>query len=79
MPDCVSPNVTILMQCGLHQRHRGSKTFPLARSHQCEARGTQGSMKNCTSRESASPLSRLSRGFRDKIIDPPLGGIMRLA
>ena len=30
------------------------------------ARGTQGSSKNCTSRESVSPLSRLIRGFRNK-------------
>ena len=28
--------------------------------------GTQGSRKNCTSRESVSPLSRLIRGFRNK-------------
>ena len=33
-----------------------------------EAEGTQGSIvsKNCTSRESVSPLSRLIRGFRNK-------------
>ena len=37
--------------------------------------GTQGSSKNCTSRESVSPLSRLIRG----IIDPPFGGSMRVA
>ena len=30
------------------------------------ARGAQGSIKNCTSRESVSPLSRLIRGFRNK-------------
>ena len=30
------------------------------------AKGTQGSSKNCTSRESVSPLSRLLRGFRNK-------------
>ena len=30
------------------------------------AQGTQGSSKNCTSRESVSPLSRLIRGFRYK-------------
>ena len=30
------------------------------------AQGTQSSSKNCTSRESASPLSRLIRGFRNK-------------
>ena len=29
------------------------------------AQGTQGSNKNCTSRESVSPLSRLIRGFRN--------------
>ena len=29
------------------------------------AQGTQGSSKNCTSRESVSPLSRLIRGFRN--------------
>ena len=28
--------------------------------------GTQGSSKNCTSRESVPPLSRLIRGFRNK-------------
>ena len=31
-----------------------------------EAHGTQGLSKNCTSRESVSPLSRLVRGFRNK-------------
>ena len=30
------------------------------------AQGTQGSSKNCTSRESVSPLSRLIRGFRNE-------------
>ena len=30
------------------------------------AQGTQGSSKNCTNRESVSPLSRLIRGFRNK-------------
>ena len=30
------------------------------------AQGTQGSSKNCTSRESVSPLSRLIIGFRYK-------------
>ena len=30
------------------------------------AQGTQGSSRNCTSRESVSPLSRLIRGFRKK-------------
>ena len=30
------------------------------------AQGTQGSSRNCTSRESVSPLSRLTRGFRNK-------------
>ena len=30
------------------------------------AQGTQGSSKNCTSRESVSPLSRLIGGFRNK-------------
>ena len=30
------------------------------------ARGSLGSSKNCTSRESVSPLSRLIRGFRNK-------------
>ena len=32
-PDCVSPNVTILIQYGIHHPYRDSKTFPLARSH----------------------------------------------
>ena len=43
------------------------------------AQGTQGSSKNCTSRESVPPLSRLIRGFVTSIIDPPLGGSMRVA
>ena len=30
------------------------------------AQGTQGSSKNCTSRESVSPLLRVTRGFRNK-------------
>ena len=30
------------------------------------AQGTQGSSKNCTSRDSVSPMSRLIRGFRNK-------------
>ena len=30
-----------------------------------EAQGTQGSSRNCTSRERVSPLSRLIRGFRN--------------
>ena len=30
------------------------------------AQGTQDLSKNCTSRESVSPLSRLIRGFRNK-------------
>ena len=30
------------------------------------AQGTQGLSKNCTSRESVSPLSRLIRGYRNK-------------
>ena len=30
------------------------------------AQGTQDSSKNCTSRESVSPLSRLIRGFRNQ-------------
>ena len=30
------------------------------------AQGAQGSSRNCTSRESVSPLSRLIRGFRNK-------------
>ena len=32
------------------------------------AQGTQGSSKNCTSREGVSPLSRLVRGFRNKYL-----------
>ena len=32
------------------------------------AQGTQGSSKNCASRESVSPLSRLIRAFRNKYI-----------
>ena len=43
------------------------------------AQGAQGSSKICTSRESVSPLSRLIRGFRNSIIDPPSGGSMRVA
>ena len=41
------------------------------------AQGTQGLSKNCTSRDSGSPLSRLIRGFR--IIDSPLRGSTRVA
>ena len=42
-------------------------------------KGTLGPRKNCTSRESVSPLSRLIRDFRNKIsiIDPSLGGSIR--
>ena len=36
------------------------------------AQGTQGSSKNCTSRESVSPLPSLIRGFRDKYDSSPL-------
>ena len=39
------------------------------------AQGTQGSSKNCTSRESVSPLSRLARGFRNKYHCSPVGRI----
>ena len=35
------------------------------------AQGTQSSSKNCTSRESVSPLSRLIRDFRNKYHIPP--------
>ena len=40
-----------------------------------EAQGTQGLSKNCTSRESASPLSRLIRGFPNKNRSSPHGRI----
>ena len=43
------------------------------------AQYTQDSSKNCTSRDSVSPLSRLIRGFRISIIDRALGGSMRVA
>ena len=36
-----------------------------------EAQVTLGVSKNCTSRESVSPLSRLIKGFVISIIDPP--------
>ena len=36
------------------------------------AQGTQGLNKNCTSRESVPPLSRLTRGFRNKYHRSPL-------
>ena len=39
------------------------------------AQGTQGLSKNCTSRETVSPLSRLIRGFRNTYHIPPLGRI----
>ena len=39
------------------------------------AQGAQGLSKNCTSRESVSPLSRLIRGFRNKYHWSPLGRI----
>ena len=42
------------------------------------AQGSPGPSKICTSREGVSPLSRLIRGFRNSIIDPPLGGPMRV-
>ena len=44
-----------------------------------EAKGTQGLSKNCISRENMSSLSRLIRGFVISIIDPSLGGSMRVA
>ena len=44
-----------------------------------EAQGAQGSSKNCTSRESMPPSSRLIRGFRNSIVDAPLGGSLRVA
>ena len=40
------------------------------------AQGAQGSSKICTNRESVSPLSEV---FVTSIIDPPLGGSMRVA
>ena len=40
-----------------------------------EAQGTQGLSKNCTNRESVSPLSRLIKGFRNKYHSSPLGRI----
>ena len=43
------------------------------------AQGTQGSSKNCTSRESVSPLSCLIRGFRNMYNLFSLGGPMRVA
>ena len=39
------------------------------------AQGTQGSSKNCTSREGISPLSRLIRAFRNEYNRSPLGKI----
>ena len=42
------------------------------------AQRTQSLSKDCTSRESVSSLSRLIRGFALSIIDPPLGGSMRV-
>ena len=43
------------------------------------AQGIQGLSKNCTSRESVSPLSRLIKDFRNDIIDTHPGGSMRVA
>ena len=43
------------------------------------AQGTQGLSKNCTSRESMAPLSRLIRGFRSKYHRSHLGGSVRVA
>ena len=43
------------------------------------AQGTQGLRKNCSSRDSVPPLSRLFRGFHNSIIDPPWGGSIRVA
>ena len=39
------------------------------------AQGTQGSSKNCTSRDGMSPLSRLIRGLRNKYYWSPCGTI----
>ena len=39
------------------------------------AQGTQGLSRDCTSRESVFPLSRLIRDFRNKYHQSPLGSI----
>ena len=47
-----------------------------------EAQSTQSLFKNCTGRKNVPPLSRLIRGFGNKVtstIDPPLGGTIRVA
>ena len=44
-----------------------------------EAQYTQGLSKSYTSRESVSSLSHPIKGFRISIIDPPVGGSMRVA
>ena len=53
-PDCA-------VMCNLIHTHK--HTHKETRE---EAQGTQGLSKNCRSRESVSPVSRLIRGFRNK-------------
>ena len=52
-PDCA-------VMCNLINTHTHTN-----KGEEGEAQGTQGSNKNCTSREDVFPLSRLIIGFRD--------------
>ena len=63
-PDCV-------VMCNLINTyiHTYIHTYILNKYIHTYVRGAQGTLslsKNCTSRESVSPLSRLIRGFRNK-------------
>ena len=75
-PDCV-------VMCNLINTHTHTHTHTQTNPDNLESnkkarrveQDTQGSSKNCTSRESVSPLSRLTRGFRNKYHCSPLGRI----
>ena len=55
---------------GKREKCRNERVGPVAANadnlERNKEQGTQGSSKNCTSRESVSPLSCLIRGFRNK-------------
>ena len=71
-PDCVV--MCNLINTYIHTYRKGSVGPVAANSNIVEinkeagggAQGTLSLSKNCTSRESVSPLSRLIRGFRNK-------------
>ena len=61
-----------------HNTHTHTHTYDNLESNKEAgggAQGTRGSSRNCTSRESVSPLSRQIRGFRNKYHCSPLGRI----